>query len=190
ATDLHGDDCASERAARRRPDFVDEVRAAALALTHLGGDARLGDGARLVAAHDAEAVRANPLERLLLPLDADAELRQTQTPAFDLARRALGLHARNVRQTRVAVEAVRVGDQGPERLRACAQVVLPTVVKLSLRHFNDSETLSAPLSFVRRGIFFPRPSVESTTFLRHALITLRRRVADSEEKVDDSRAVI
>src|SRR5205823_5380865 len=166
----------SERAARRRPNFVDEVRAAALALAHLGDDARLLDGAGLVAAHDAEAIRTNPLERLLLPLDADAELRQTQTPAFDLARRALRLHARNVRQTRVAVEAVRVGDEGPERLRACAQVVLPTVVKLSLRHFLWS--VAGAYSFRVLG-------VESTTFLRHALITSRRRAADSARRKPD-----
>src|SRR5437773_942732 len=38
ATDLDGDDCASERAARARPDLIDEVRASALALAHLGGD--------------------------------------------------------------------------------------------------------------------------------------------------------
>src|SRR2546421_192860 len=181
ATDLHGDDRASERAAGRRPDLVDEVRAAALALTHLCGDARLFDRARPVAAHDAEAVRANPLERLLLPLDADAELRQSKTPATDLARRALRLHARHARQTRVAVEAVRVGDQRPERLRACAQVVLPAVVKFSLRHFLSSVagtrrvprgirrpralTEDAPggLPSARGGvIFFPRPTFEST----------------------------
>src|SRR5947209_8321573 len=122
------------------------MRAAALALAHLCGDARLRDGARPVAAHDAEAVWANPLERLLLPFDADAEFRQAQTPSVDLSRRALRLHACNVGQTRVTVEAIRVGDERPERLRACAQVVLPTVVKLSLRHFLSSaaETRRAP----------------------------------------------
>ena len=139
ASDLEGDGGAPERAARPRPDFVDEARAAALALVQLGDDAHLGDRAAAVSADDAEAPRPHPLEGLLLPLDADAELREAEPAArVRPGGRGFGAAAAVERgHARVAVEAVGVGDERPEGLRAGAQVELPTVVELFLLHESE-----------------------------------------------------
>src|SRR5205085_11328601 len=52
-----------------RPDLISEMRAAIWLRIQIGCDALLCDGAARQAAHDAEANRAHPLERLLHPFD-------------------------------------------------------------------------------------------------------------------------
>src|SRR5207253_3152017 len=69
-----------------------------------------------------EAMRPHPLERLLLPLDPAAEHGQAQPAATVL--RGFGLDRR---YAGVAVEAVGVGHQRPERVRARLEPPFPPV---------------------------------------------------------------
>src|SRR5204862_2580680 len=105
----------AEQVPRLRPDVIGERGSPVRARRQLDPDLHLGDGAAQVAADDAEAERPDPLERLLVPLDPDAEPREPQ-PVCAGRRVDTGRVERG--NAGVAVEAVRVGDEWPDRLRA------------------------------------------------------------------------
>jgi hypothetical protein len=72
-------------------------------------------------------MRTNPLERLLLPLDADAEPGQAQAAPCVRAR----CPDLDRRETGIPVEAVRVGDERPELVGTRPELPDPVVAELS-----------------------------------------------------------
>jgi hypothetical protein len=71
----------------------------------------------VIAAHDAEAVRSYPLERVFIPLECNAiltELEATSPVAYGAIARGLSLHGREIR---IAIEAVGICDTRPQRFR-------------------------------------------------------------------------
>src|SRR5262249_37946401 len=91
-----------------------------------------------------------PFERLFLPLDWNAEPYKPQSPS---ARTVGGCwrgrwqrtgHVLDVWHSNIAIEAVRVGHQRPERLRGRPQLPLPAIVKgAHSAHCNADEPAGA-----------------------------------------------
>jgi len=86
--------------------------------------AKTRERASTIQAGDAKAQRPHPLERLLGPLDVNAQALEGELTAGS----ATGQHTENLQswQTCVAVEAIGVGHQGPELLRRRAQSPFPS----------------------------------------------------------------
>src|SRR2546423_11126094 len=82
--------------------------------------------ARDVPAPDAEAVRTDPFERLLLPFEGDAELREPQAAA----RASADSPPLDRRDSGIAGEAVRVRDKRPEAVGARLEVELGAIDEL------------------------------------------------------------
>ena len=79
--DLKRNQRATDDVPRLRADLINEACAAIVARRQFGLHMNFGDGPGGVAAHDAEAVRAQPLERFFLPRRFDSEPLQLRRDA-------------------------------------------------------------------------------------------------------------
>ena len=102
------------------------MRAAVVARREGGGDAHRLERPAHVPPQHAEPVRADPLERLLLPFDRHAKPGQPQPLAR--VRPTPALVDRG--DAGVAVEPVRVGDERPELVGARREVELEAVCQI------------------------------------------------------------
>ena len=99
--------------------------------------AKLRERTAPVAANHTEPLRAHPFERLLLELDAAAEL-EPQAATARRRCRTVGRQARDGRRPGLEVEAVRVGNERPECLRARPKVPFPAILELFRGHAREA----------------------------------------------------
>src|SRR5215211_7521705 len=134
--DLHhrGYGCHPEQVARAYPGLIYEQGSALRPGLQLDQNARRRDGAGAVAAVYAEAIRAHPLERLLLPLDPHPEPGEPQVLAGVLP--SLVVRAVDRREAHVPIEPVRIRHERPQLLGGGVEPPLPAVMKLRVAHID------------------------------------------------------
>lgn len=126
--DLNGDSKQAEEVGRTRPDFVDGMGATAPLRLQFGPDAHLGYGATTVTPDDTKAVRPHPFKRFLFPLDWNAKTEQAQA-ATGVRESVIRSAAFDDWDAGIAIEAIGVGNEGPEGLGAGFEMPFPAVVK-------------------------------------------------------------
>jgi hypothetical protein len=83
---------------------------------------------------DAEAMRADPLERLLLPLDPYSEPREAQALAGIFP--SFLVRAVDRREPSVPIKPVRIGHERPQLLGGGAKPPFPPITELWIAHLD------------------------------------------------------